>query len=116
MTVIIWCMGAIEYSRQLGTLLCQQPGQLFVHGFQVIKIKQPSPNTGLVGRHDYAVTGPVKPGYGIYTSGQRYPFIDSLDVIVGVLIDNTIPVEDYQLGHYLAGTNREISAMFRNNA
>ena len=66
-----------------------------------VKIKQPSPNTGLVGRHDYAVTGPVKPGYGSYTAGQRDPFIDSLDVIIGVLIDYTIPVENYQLSHLL---------------
>src|SRR5690606_35116311 len=64
--------------------------------------------------YNHAIARLGQAGYGGDTTGQGNPFISRLDVVIGVFIDNAIPVENHQF--HFAGTRWEISATLRNRS
>ena len=68
-----------------------------MHGSQVKLIEQMAGDSGLIGCNGDCVTRLAERCNGLYAAGDGHPLLSRLDVIVGVFVDDTIPVENDQL-------------------
>lgn len=64
----------------------------FVDGIERIHVKQTPPNTGLISRHDNAISFMGELGNRFHTAGDGFPFFRRLDVVIRISVDNAVTV------------------------
>ena len=83
---------AVEELVDVGTVLCEQAGEVAVHLFDIADVVEPSSDTGLVGHHRHRDAGPVEPGDRLCGAVDELDSIDGPDVAV-IDDDRPVPVE-----------------------
>ncbi|MCY1184733.1 hypothetical protein D9M73_254520 [compost metagenome] len=75
-------------------LLRHQLAQAGMHGVQGGKVVVTARDTGLVGGHGDGPAGLAQTGDGRDGAGDGDPFLEGFDVVVGVLVDDSVAVEN----------------------
>ena len=93
-------MGTITYTRYLSPEFLHLLAQQRMNGLEFVQAKMATAETRLVGGDGNPVTPPGQRADGLQASGNRLPVRDAADVVIGVLVDNTVAIQDDQ-GHGL---------------
>ena len=73
-----------------------------VNGIQRGHVEQTAPDTGLIGRHHHTIIGLHHQGNRLQASRYGLPFVRTLDELIGIVIDDTVAVENNEFHGYPA--------------
>jgi hypothetical protein len=88
-------MWAVHNQLDSSALDGQKITQLVMHGVEIRGRHEASRHTRLIGRDSDPIAAMTKPSDGIDASWQRDPLIDRLDEVLGILVDDTIPIQNH---------------------
>jgi len=95
--MVFRCMGTEEYGIDLPTGIPDCTAHLLMNAHQCVQVEQATSNPGLVGCHYYTPACPVQSCDCSQAAGNWMPLTGRLDVVVRVLVDDTVAIENYQL-------------------
>ncbi len=97
-------------AKEDGLYLCAEyrefPSHLAMYGIDGIDAEVTTTQARLVCCHDNSVSCVVESGDCFEAAWNGYPLLGCFYVVVGILIDDAVPVEDYELGALCISVHR----------
>src|SRR5690606_2201114 len=97
LAAFIRAVGPEKHTGDVPASLFDHAAHLLVHMCQLEFVEVLAGDAGLVAGPHHGEAGGGKPGDGLNAAGNGDPLVSGLDVVVGVLVDDTVPVQNDQI-------------------